>query len=67
MRKWATRKLRSGDLTTLAAIARGSIVSSPERIARLRRRHFVEQRGDGQPAITVPGRLALLVKHLTLV
>ena len=67
MMKWATRKLRPGDLTTLSAIARSSFITSPERIARLRRRHFVEQRRDGRLAITVPGRLALLVKQLALV
>jgi len=66
MRKWATTKLRTGDLTALAAIVNGCASTDTDRIGRLAQRGFVAKKPDGQFAVTLAGRAALLVKRLTM-
>ena len=65
LREWATRKLRSGDLTALSAIARGGARADDERIDRLMRRGFLAQRRDGHRVVTARGRVALAIKHFS--
>lgn len=67
IRRWATRSLRTGDLTALSKIAKGSSVDDPNRIDRLRKRGFVTAKIDGRPEITLPGRLALAAKNIGMV
>jgi hypothetical protein len=62
MQRWATRDLHNGDLTALRSVARGSAIARENQIKRLRRRGFVAERSDGTPAITMHGRVALLLK-----
>ena len=66
IRKWATRRLYSGDLTALRDIAKGGAKLDESQIQRLRKRGFVAERKGAMPVITFPGRLALLVKRLTM-
>jgi len=66
MRKWATRKLRSGDLTALAGVVNGCASTDRDRIDRLAQRGFVAKKPGGQFAVTLAGRAALLVKRLTM-
>jgi hypothetical protein len=66
MRKWATRKLRSGDLTALAAVGNGCSAMDPDRIDRLAQRGFVAKKPGGHFAVTFAGRAALLVKRLAM-
>jgi hypothetical protein len=66
MRKWATSKLRTGDLTALAAIVGGHLSTEPDRIDRLAQRGFVIKKPGGQVAVTVAGRAALIVKRLAI-
>ena len=66
IRRWATRGLRQGDLTALKRIARGAAGLGRRQAERLRRRGFVARRKNGRPAVTVHGRLALLVKTLSI-
>lgn len=63
MRKWATRNLRSGDLTALAAIVSGCANTEPERVNRLSQRGFVVKKPDGRLAATIVGRTALAVRR----
>ncbi len=63
LRGWATRKLRSGDLTALSAIASGR-AAEETREQRLLRRGFVCQHGDGRLGVTTLGRVALVIKRL---
>lgn len=63
MRKWATRKLRSGDLTALAAVVNGCANIEPERIGRLAQRGFVVTKPNGKVAATLSGRAALVIKR----
>ena len=64
MREWATRKLRYGDLTALGTIRRGGEHVPEDRLCRLSKRGFITKRGNGKVVVTIPGRLALLVKIL---
>ncbi len=64
MRRWATRKLRSGDLTALAAIANGAARPEPERVGRLTERGFVVAKPNGNVSATLAGRIALLIKRV---
>jgi hypothetical protein len=65
IKEWATRGLRAGDLTALAAIGKGAKADS-DRIARLVRRGFLAERGDDAFAITVLGRVALAIWRVAL-
>ena len=67
MRKWATRKLRTGDLTALAAIAHGAMRPEPERVERLSDRGFVTNKQNGDVSATLAGRIALLIKRLSMI
>ena len=64
LRRWATRQLQHGDLTTLGHVAKGEHVHDAERLARLRQRSFIAAREP--PRITIVGRLALLIKRLLI-
>jgi hypothetical protein len=63
-RAWTTRKLHSGDLAALSAIAKGGRADE-DRIDRLTRRGFVAQRRDGRTFVTARGRVALAIRRLT--
>ena len=65
VKEWATRGLRAGDLTALAAIGKGAKIDS-DRIERLVRRGFLRERGDGAFAVTVFGRVALAIRRVAL-
>jgi len=62
IRRWSTRKLRSGDLTALAAIADGSAAVA-ECVDRLARRRFVAKKPDGRIVVTLRGHMALVIKR----
>ena len=64
MRRWATRKLRTGDLTTLSAIAHGVTRPEPERVVRLTERGFVAIKPNGAVSATLAGHIALLIKRV---
>ncbi len=64
IRDWATRKLHTGDLTALAAVADGLAVDEV-RLKRLQRRGFLSQLDDGRVVVTARGRVALMIKRLT--
>ena len=65
MREWATRKLRYGDLTALGTVRKGVEGVPEDRLCRLAKRGFVARKGNGKFVVTIPGRLALLVRSLT--
>jgi len=65
MRDWATRRLRYGDLTALGTVRKGTASIPQERLERLTKRGFVARKADGKLVVTIPGRLALLVRSLT--
>ncbi|HTO60979.1 MAG TPA: hypothetical protein VMM15_06965 [Bradyrhizobium sp.] len=66
LREWSTRKLQSGDLTALSAIAGGAARTDEDRLKRLSRRGFVAERRSGSYAVTARGRVALLIRKLSL-
>ena len=66
IKAWATEKLRTGDLTTLAAITAGNISDDKVRIARLEKRGFIAVKTNGSFKVTLQGRIALLIKRLLL-
>ncbi len=67
LRKWATRGLRAGDLTALAAVGYGAKADNDrDRIERLVRRGFLTECSDGTFAVTVLGRVALAIKRVAL-
>jgi hypothetical protein len=53
-------------LTALAAVVNGCSGTDADRIDRLAQRGFVVKKPDGQFAVTLAGRAALLVKRLTM-
>ena len=65
IRDWATRDLRSGDLSALATIAQGGSERDQERIRRLTQRGFLASKVDGTLAITPFGRLALFIRQFS--
>ena len=65
IRRWATRHLQMGDLTTLKGVAKGQLVYDQHRLARLRERGFLTSSNDDSPRITITGRIALAAKRLT--
>ncbi len=67
IRKWATRNLRAGDLTALSAILNGSSIPEKDRVERLARRRFIAKKNDGRLAITLAGRVALVVRRVTMI
>jgi len=60
--RWATRKLKSGDLTALAAIADGAAKPADTCLDRLAARHFIVKRTDGEIAVTLQGHVALMIR-----
>ena len=65
IQKWATRGLNAGDLSALRNLTSGSIPRDSQ-IQRLKRRGFVKQRSpEKPPVVTIPGRVALLIKQIT--
>jgi hypothetical protein len=60
LRWWATRNLRTGDLTALAAIA-----ERPKDVSfqRLSERRFVAREPTGKLAVTFRGRMALQIRR----
>jgi hypothetical protein len=63
LRRWATRKLRSGDLTALAAMAGGGPKPRNGSYERLTGRGFVAASPNGEASIIVRGRLALAIRR----
>jgi len=64
LKRWATRDLRHGDLTTLSAIAKGSLIDETDAsIERLKRRHFVFVKPDGQITLSFKGQMALMIRR----
>lgn len=66
LRRWATRDLRSGDLTALRWLARGEGNPDNGQLERLLRRGFLREGADGKYRLTIPGRLALILKAIAL-
>lgn len=64
MREWATRKLRYGDLTALSVARKGSGRIEADRLERLANRGFIVKKNNGKIVVTIPGRVALLVRGL---
>lgn len=64
MREWATRKLRYGDLTALGTLKKGTGTLPHDRLERLSKRGFIARNGAGKITVTIPGRIALLVRRL---
>jgi hypothetical protein len=60
-----TLDLRLGDLTALAAIAKGWDEPTDSRITRLKRRQFVSAGRDGRVRVTLRGHMALVVRRIT--
>jgi hypothetical protein len=63
-RRWARKDLRSGDLIALRGLTiRGGRWSGPypDRLQRLRGRGFIEGHEGDKPAVTMKGRVALLL------
>lgn len=65
MRKWATRKLRYGDMTALKAVRTGLRNIEEDRVERLAKRGFIAKNGEGKVVVTILGRIALLFRGLT--
>lgn len=65
MQQWATRKLRPGDLTALGTLRKGSGSVPDDRLYRLGKRGFVARDDAGRITVTLPGRIALLVRRLS--
>jgi hypothetical protein len=65
LRRWATHKLRFGDLTALGELARRSEKPNNLCIERLSRRRFILVRPDGQVSLTLRGRMALKFRRST--
>lgn len=66
VRKWATRGLSAGDLTALRSLARGGSAAEPQ-ITRLKKRGFIKDTvNEKHPSLTLPGRLALIIKRVTI-
>ena len=66
MRRWVTRELRSGDLTALKGVARGESNLQDGQLERLLKRGFLRNGTDGRPRLTIPGRLALILRAIGL-
>jgi len=64
MKRWTTAKLRQGDLTALARIAdRQSFNLEQSQIKRLSERGFLRRKRDNDLAVTLRGRVALLIRR----
>ena len=62
IRRWATHRLKWGDLAALRGIAKGVGSAEEDRLRRLYRRGFVK-RIESKPQVTLPGRAALVVRQ----
>lgn len=62
-RRWATRGLRAGDLTALAAFTHGGTAPNNGCADRLHRRGFIRRDASGRVAVTLRGRLALKIRR----
>lgn len=62
-KRWATRKLRSGDLTALNEIAVRGEKPRDVCIQRLSERRFIAVRPGGKVAVTLRGRAALMIRR----
>ncbi len=62
-RRWATRGLRSGDLTALAALANNGPRPNNGCAERLRQRGFISLDANGQASVTLRGQLPLLIRR----
>jgi hypothetical protein len=60
---WATRKLRSGDLTALAQVASGEQKPREVSVGRLSQRRFVAVRPSGEVSVTLRGHVALMIRR----
>ena len=60
---WATRKLRSGDLSALAQVANGGQKPKGISVERLSQRRFVAVRPSGEVAVTLRGHVALMIRR----
>lgn len=58
--------MRSGDLTALKGVARGESNLQDGQLERLLKRGFLKQSADGRPRLTIPGRLALIIRAIGL-
>lgn len=66
LKRWATAKLRQGDLTALARIANKQPFGPDEgRVERLSQRGFVRRKSNDGLAATLKGRAALLIRNMT--
>jgi hypothetical protein len=63
LRWWATRHLRTGDLTALAAIAESGEKPKDVCFQRLSERRFVARESTGELAVTFRGRMALEIRR----
>jgi hypothetical protein len=63
LRWWATRHLRTGDLTALAAVAEGGERPKDVCFRRLSERRFVATEPTGKLAVTFRGRMALEIRR----
>lgn len=63
LKRWATRHLRSGDLSALAALARTGAKPHNVSLQRLSRRRFVATVPGGITGVTLRGQVALLVRR----
>ena len=66
LRRWATRDLRSGDLTALRGFARGDSNPHEDHCERLLRRGFLRESANSTYKLTVAGRLALIIRAISL-
>jgi len=63
LRWWATRKLRTGDLAALAAVAQSGERPKDVCFQRLSARRFVATEPDGRLCVTFRGRMALEIRR----
>ncbi len=62
-RRWATRGLRSGDLTALAALANCGPTPNNSSAERLRQRQFIRVNANGRASVTLRGHFALVIRR----
>jgi hypothetical protein len=60
---WATRKLRSGDLSALAQVANGGQKPREVSVERLSLRRFVAVQPSGEVSVTLRGHVALMIRR----
>jgi hypothetical protein len=62
-KRWATRKLHSGDLSALAQVAYSGQTPRGVSVDRLSQRRFVAVRPNGKVAVTFRGHVALMIRR----